>query len=144
MTHEVHTGLGMDFTFNSIVAEGVRTVDIDDNAPPTAKMLDVTDSAVTTYTEMADPLGNPSPASAKITLECLDSSVGYADNKLVKQALNTSAALAFAISTDANDNKWGHAGIELLSRTTTIKWEDVATVSYEFGANTAGAWGEVT
>jgi hypothetical protein len=143
MAHEVFTGNGMTVTFNSVDAEGLRTVDIDDQAKPLAGMLDITDSNVSAYTEMADPLGGSEPAKATVTIEMLDSQVGYADNKLIKQALNTSGALAFATSADGGDNKWDHAGIELLRRTTTIRWAELATLSLEFGANSNGTWGEV-
>lgn len=143
MAHEVFTGKGMTLVFNSITAEGLRTVDIDDNAKPLAGMLDMTDSNVSVYTEFADPLGGSEPAKATVNIELLDSAVGYADNKLIKQALNASAALAFATSTDAGDNKWDHAGIELLRRTTTIRWNEPATLSMEFGANSNGTWDEV-
>lgn len=134
----------MTLTFNSVDAEGLRTVDITDDAVPLPKRLDGTDSNVTAYYEFDDPLGSEEPPKSKVSIELTDSTIGYAENKLIKQALNQVGAVAFAVGAVADDNKWDHATQELLSRTTTIPWDDVATLKMEFGANSNGAWGKVT
>jgi hypothetical protein len=143
MTHTVHTGKGMTFLFNSIAGDGLRTVDIADDAVPLPKRLDGTDSNVTAYYEFDDPLGSEEAPKSKVSIELTDSTIGYADNKLVKQALNQIGAVAFATSAVSDDNAWAHATQELISRTTTIPWDDVATLKMEFGANTNGTWSAV-
>jgi hypothetical protein len=143
MAHEVFTGKGMTLTFNAKTAEGLREVNINDDSAPFGGNLDITDSAVTVYTEIPDPLGSSDTPTAKVSITMLDSLHGYADDKLVKQALNQVGALAFAVSADTDDNKWDHATLELLDRTTTIPWADNATATMNFGANTVGAWGKV-
>ena len=143
MTHEVFTGKGLTLTFAAKAANGVRSVTITDDAAPLAPRIDITDSNVSVYTDIADPLGSTETPTSKVSVEMLDSIYAHVDDTLLKQVVNTVGAIAFATSGDAGDNKWAHATQEFLSYTVTIPWEDYATATAEFGANSIGAWSAV-
>lgn len=141
-----YTGKGMTLSVaGGTVLAGILSVNIDDAPGPAVAQLDTTSATDSTYTSIPQPLGSAGRAKATLTVKLQDSTVGYADNAAVKLAFNTPAAAAFAAGVTTNDDKWDHATLELVDRTTTITWgSPVATIDLTFGADGYGTWGSVT
>ena len=143
MSAGVYTGKTMTLVHGSVSLEGLRTVSLQDNAKGLAKMLDGTAATDATYQLAEDPMGSEGNVKATFTVTALDSKVGYADNKGVKIALNATGSLVFTTATTSHDNVATLAGAALLSRTTTIPYDEPATQDFTFSANANVTWSSV-
>jgi hypothetical protein len=141
-----YTGKGMTISVAGGTAlDGITKVEINDEGAPAAEQLDSTASADATYTTIPQPLGGKGAPKATVKITLQDSAVSYTDNKATKLAPNVKAALTFAASATSNDDKYDHATMELIDRTTTITWAaPIATIVLTYAANTNGTWGSVT
>jgi len=142
-----YTGLGMTLSVaGGTVLSGITKVEISDEGKPAVEQLDTTASADSTYTSIPQPLGGKGAPKATVKVTLQASTVGYADTKASKLALNaTPAALAFAASATSDDDKYDNATMELIDRTTTISWAaPIAVQVLTFQSIVNGTWGSVT
>lgn len=130
-------------THGAYTLEGILDVQVDQKGGPEPEQVDITRSGHTKYTYIPHPLGSAGQAVVTLTVICQASTASYADSKAAAIPGNTAAATKVEWKpATANANEFNHTTLELIQRTTKIKYagKELATVTFVFEGNGAGAW----
>jgi hypothetical protein len=140
MAYTKFTGKGILVTFNSIVLEGIDSVEITSDASPLPEMMDTTTATASAYEMTEDPLGGKGTPKSSVRVTMLDSKVSYGDSKIIKQVMGVSATLLVQPDGVTSGSIKYSLTARLQERKTTLGVPDWTKLAVTFEANDDGVW----